>query len=167
MELAGARRQGASLRLGAVGLNIPLEADATLASGYAVLHTRCQQVRPDGTGGSTWRSDAWRSRRVLHHAASRRLPRHRYTFLTTGEPALTLPLGACVEACAFVARVAGAWRAAFEFDSGFFDGPSVLLDLQARACVCRPERSLGGVAGSRSRDPASKAESGAMRALGY
>ena len=33
------------------------------------------------------------------------------------------------------ARVAGAGRAALDFGHGFFDSPSVLLDVQARACI--------------------------------
>ena len=69
------------------------------------------------------------------------------------------PSSACVEAYAVAARVAGAGRDAFEFGRGFFDVPSRLLDVQARACISRSERLLGAVAGSRSRDGASQQES--------
>ena len=55
--------------------------------------------------------------------------------------------------------MARAGRDALEFGRGFFDVPSRLLDVQARACISRSERLLGAVAGSRSRDGASQQES--------
>ena len=73
------------------------------------------------------------------------------------------PSSACVEAYAVAARVAGAGRYAFEFGRGFFDVPSIRLNVQAHACISRPERVLVVVAGSRTRDGASQLDSRDIR----